>query len=426
MGDNIFDRSALTKNAGNGGEQRRFRVAMYSHDTMGLGHTRRNLLIAHTLSRPPSNAAVLMITGACESIAFSMPPAVDCVTLPALHKELDGRYVSRRIDLSLADLVSLRAKTIRAALEAFEPDILIVDKVPRGALGELEATLRSLRARGRTRCILGLRDVLDDRETSIREWTEAQNDEAVRDYYDMVWIYGDPAVFDLAREYELPSDVARKVRYTGYLDQRQWLRFASGAGGRETAELSLPDGPVVLCEVGGGQDGGRVAEAFAEAELPGGTTGVMLAGPFMPAETRARLHRSARHRPRLRVIDFLSESVRLVDRADRIVSMGGYNSVGEILSFEKRALVVPRVAPRREQLVRAERLEALGVLDVLHPDRVTPEALSEWLGRERPAPLVRGRVDMGGLSRLPELLGELLPAGVVPPQGAGEGARIAG
>lgn len=402
---------------------RQFRVAMYSHDTMGLGHTRRNLLIAHTLACPPLNAAVLMITGACESIAFAMPPGVDCLALPALHKALDGRYLSRRIDLSMTDLIALRAKTIQAALQAFEPDIFLVDKVPRGAMGELDRSLEFLRTRGRTRCILGLRDVLDDRETATREWNDARNDEAVRRYYDAVWVYGDPAVYDLVTEYGLASDVAAKVRHTGYLDQRQWLQFARKGSEKAVAELVLPEGPVALCEVGGGQDGGRLAEAFAEAEFPSRTTGVMLTGPFMPAETRARLHRLAKERPSLRVIDFLPESVTLVERADRVISMGGYNSVGEILSFEKRALVVPRVKPRLEQMVRAQRLKELGVLDVLHPDRVTPGTISEWLERDVPHPRVRDRIDMNGLSRLPGLLGAFLSP-VPNREGPGAGEMI--
>jgi predicted glycosyltransferase len=92
--------------------------------------------------------------------------------------------------------------------------------------------------------------------------------------------------------------------------------------------------------------------------------------------------------------------------------MGGYNTVGEVLAHEKRALLVPRVCPRREQWIRAARLRDLGLVDVLHPDDLSPAALSAWLQRElaedRPAPRVRERLDLNGLARLPILLAELL------------------
>ena len=148
---------------------RRCRIPLYSHDTMGIGHMRRNLLIATALAHSSLRPSILLIAGAREASAFPMPPSVDCLTLPVYRKEADGRYQSRSLDLPLDQLVRLRAGTIAAALEAFEPDVLIVDKVARGAFAELDPALASSRAKGRTRCVLGLRDVLDDPDAVRRE-----------------------------------------------------------------------------------------------------------------------------------------------------------------------------------------------------------------------------------------------------------------
>ena len=70
----------------------RIRIALYSHDTVGLGHMRRNLLIASALASGPLEAAILMIAGNSRANAFSPPTGVDSVTLPALHKNAEGRY----------------------------------------------------------------------------------------------------------------------------------------------------------------------------------------------------------------------------------------------------------------------------------------------------------------------------------------------
>src|SRR5215470_2690907 len=176
---------------------RRARVALYSHDTMGLGHMRRNLLIAESLVRGLFEPVVLMIAGAREAGGFAFPPGVDCVTLPALRKDAPGRYASRHLDVALQDLSALRAKTIRAVLDEFEPDVLIVDNVPRGALRELDRALAALRTRGGTHCVLGLRDVLDEPDIVRWEWHRTANEDALRDYYDAVWVYGDPNVYRL-------------------------------------------------------------------------------------------------------------------------------------------------------------------------------------------------------------------------------------
>lgn len=390
--------------------EREWRVALYSHDTMGMGHMRRNLLIAQTLARS-CRASVLLLAGAQEAAAFPLPPGVDCLALPALQKQ-DSNYQTRRLGVGLSDLVALRAQTLAAALDAFAPDALVVDKAPRGALGELDPALAQLRSGGRTRCILGLRDVLDDPATACGEWHDSANDDAVRAYYDAVWVYGDPAVYDSVREYAFPPDVAAKVTYTGYLDQRLRLlaSMEQGSGSVDLTGLEsfLSTGRLVLCTVGGGEDGMRLAEAFAAARLPAHTAAVLLTGPFMPREARQRLYCLAAQNHQLRVIDFLPEPDRLLRRADAVVAMGGYNTLCDVLSFEKPALIVPRVHPRAEQFIRAERLRDLGLIDVLHPDAATPAALTAWLMQPHPKPKVHSRVDFHGLDRLPRLLAALV------------------
>jgi len=57
--------------------------------------------------------------------------------------------------------------------------------------------------------------------------------------------------------------------------------------------------------------------------------------------------------------------------------MAGYNTVSEIVSFKKRAVVVPRVHPAAEQLVRARRFADLGLVRMLHPNDATPDLLAE-------------------------------------------------
>jgi len=392
------------------------RVAMYSQGMVGFGHIRRNASIAQALRGSALQPSIVLIAEAWQAGALPMPPGVDCVTLPALRREADGGYNPRFLsDVSDRDLISLRARVIRSAIKTFVPDVLVVDCLPVGVAGELTRTLARLRKSGRTRCVLGLRDVLQDAETVRRDWSERAHMDAIRDYYDAIWVYGDPAVYDPVREYDLPDYAAAKVRYTGYLDQRPRLELAEA----QTAALlaSLPPGRIALCVVGGGHDGGALAEAFVQADLPPDTTGVVVTGPLMPWETRQRLHRAAQRRTRLELLEFVPDPVPLIERADRVIAMGGYNTVCEVLSFEKHALIVPRVT-EPEQGIRARRMQELGLLDVLHPDDLSPQALAEWLARDPgPRPATGGRVDLGGLIRIPGLLAELLgvPAGPLQP-----------
>lgn len=387
-----------------GNANRGLRVALYSHDTMGIGHMRRNLLIAKALLASEPAPCILLAAGAKEAAAFPLPPGVDCLTLPGFYKLPDGGYQARSLGLPVDELVRLRSATLAAGLCAFRPDCLIVDKVPRGALRELDPALRALKAAGRTKVVLGLRDVLDEPDAVEREWHEAENDAALREFYDAVWIYGDPRVYDLSRECQLGPGFRRKARFTGYFDRAP---SAGRNGALATSPASCRGKRLALLQVGGGQDGFDLAEAFALAAFPPGMRGLIVTGPCMPAAARHRLGELTRSRREVQTIEFIPEPEGLLQHADRVVSMGGYNSVSEILSFRKRALIVPRVRPRLEQWIRARRLQEMGLVEALHPDELSPAAIGRWLASPDRTP-TRPRIDFDGLARLPGMLADVL------------------
>jgi predicted glycosyltransferase len=394
----------------------KLRIALYSHDTMGIGHMRRNLLIAQVLAHSTMKGGeplILLITGGREVCAFGVPAGTDCLTLPALAKNDNGQYQARRWEMSLPELLKIRSQSIAATLRAFGPDVVIVDKVPRGAGGELDQSLEELHAEVGTRFVLGLRDILDDPKTVRQEWRESRAEDAIHLFYDAVWIYGDSRVFDPPAEYQFSAELAAKVTYSGYLARKEPASLAPLNDTSLLPGLMEPVHELILCLVGGGQDGSQLAETFAETKFPAGTTGVILAGPFMPQQVQNRLHRQAKRNPRLRVLGFVTDSDLLLRRASRVVTMGGYNTICEILAMRKPALVIPRVNPRQEQLIRAERMQELGLLDMLHPNDLNPHALEKWLASEPPLLAAAGSrlqlpINLDGLDLLPKLLQRLL------------------
>jgi len=391
-----------------GSPGRKPRIVLYSHDTLGYGHLRRNMLLAGALKKCGGAPDILLIAGMREAGAFEMPPGVDCVSLPAYSKDNKGEYAARDLSTGLDDLRKIRAATIRAAVQSFAPDLMIVDNVPRGAQYELDPTLKSLRKKRQTRIILGLRDVIDDPAATRREWLRQRNFEALKDFYSGVWIYGDPDIYDAAREYGIETALVPSIVYTGYLDQRERL----GAEAAQEAYTGLVRGdprPYVLCSVGGGRDGVALCNAFARAPMPSGHRGILITGSQMSVAHRRQIKVIAAARDDLKVIEFMREPIVLAARAAAIVGMGGYNTTSEMLSLGRPALIVPRKGPRQEQLLRAERMAGRGFLDMMHPDMLTPSGLGAWISDAvaQRAPR-RNALDMTGLDRVRALADEML------------------
>jgi len=384
------------------------RVVMYSHDTMGLGHFRRNLLIANELSKSSVFPNILLISGAREAEYFSLPQNVECLTLPSLFKEKDGQYRSRRLEMSLFQIVELRKKILHSAITSFEPEVLIVDGVPWGVEGELVPTLAHLNANKNTRCIFGIRDVWDEPGVIKKEWNKRNNFDAIRRYYDQIWIYGDKSVYDPVYEYSLSEEIKEKVRFTGYLYQKPRLGLMTFRDQLAVQEiLKTIDGPFVLCLLGSGQDGDNLAQAFINSKLPPGHKGVILTGPHMNPKSRERLFRQAEKNPRIIIIEFCNEPTAILQKASCVVAMGGYNTICEILSFRKKALIVPRVIPRKEQLIRASRLQSKGYLNVLRPDKLDSHSLSKWFESNQKQ-IPNYEFKMTGLSTISNLFTSIL------------------
>lgn len=385
------------------------RIVLYSHDTMGIGHVRRNLLLAQAIGTAFSEASILLISGAREASKFDVPQGIDFVTLPALSKNCHGVYGSRDLKLPLSELISIRRQTLEAAIWGFQPDLLIVDKVARGAEGELTAIIQKLAAAGSTKLVLGLRDILDTPESVAADWERDRSLDFISDVYDEVWIYGDRRICDPIQEYALPKSIADKTRFLGYLNQQPRLGVSSAEARCQLRGLMERPEKMVLCLLGGGQDGESLASSFAQARIPAGMHGVLVTGPYMPAEQRVKLSQRLEGRSNIDLLEFVPEADLLMQRADRVIAMGGYNTVCSILSFDKPALVVPRVFPRKEQQIRAHRLAEKNLLDVLLPSQLSPLALGEWiskpLSRRLPAASV---VDLAGLDRIPDFVRQIL------------------
>lgn len=388
------------------------RIAIYSHDSQGLGHLRRNTNIANILSDSISDTSILLICGSRHVGRLALPDHADVLVLPAISKDESGLYSSKHLDLDLGLIVSLRSNLIREALNIFSPDLFIVDKVPWGFQNELAQSLDMLRDYHSTTCVLGVRDVMDEPIRARQEWKSMQNDEAIRRFYDQVWIYGDPALHPLHLKCDFSESTTQKAVYTGYINPRDIQSNTKTNGSAKDSQSWPHTEPYVLCLVGGGQDGYSLANIFAHSSFGKQRVGVIITGPYMPRDHRDALYQVAEQRHDLYVYEFLPDTLSVIRKADRVVSLGGYNSVVEIISCEKPALIVPRTIPRQEQLVRAQALQDRSLANYILLENLNSELLSKWINMPWHGQTSSSlKIDFSGVFRIKQLSTQLLALG---------------
>ncbi|MGH3089940.1 MAG: glycosyltransferase family protein [Rubrobacteraceae bacterium] len=376
------------------------RILMYSHDSYGLGHLRRTLALAEAFVEYDSETNVLILTGSTISGAYRMSKGIDLIKLPSAVKVDNGAYEADRMSVNFEALKDLRTGLIRSAAEIFDPDVFVVDKAPLGMKGEVEETLRFLREeRPGTRTILGLRDVMDDPEYVRKSWERKNMPESIEKYYDLVLVYGPREVYDPLPLYGLSKETLDKTHYVGYVGKRQGLQAVS----------DLPFEPgYVLVTAGGGGDGFELVKSYLEglAISEPDFDSLIVTGPLMDDEQKRELEKLAKG-VRARVLEFRADMENIIQGAGAVVAMGGYNTTTELLASRKPSVIVPRVKPRVEQLIRAERLAEMGLIDMIHPDDLSPELMRakvEDLLESRRSPRVRAIVDFSGAKRAVEMV----------------------
>ena len=337
------------------------RVLVYSHDSFGLGHLRRCRAIAHSLVDEDPAVSVLILSGSPIIGSFDFRSRVDFVRVPGVIKLRNGEYVSLSLHIDIEETLAMRSSIIRHTADIFDPDLLIVDKEPLGLRGEVRETLDLLQRRG-TALVLGLRDVMDDPEALESEWERKQAVPALAEYYDDIWVYGLPEICDPLAGLPVPTSVRRRMTYTGYLRR-------SASEPQATPDiLDLLERDFVLVTPGGGGDGEALIDlvlAAYEYDRAMPLPALIVFGPFMQPEQRSWFATRAARLENVRTITFNARLETLMARAAGVVAMGGYNTFCEILSFDKKALIVPRTAPRLEQFIRARRAAELGLLTML-------------------------------------------------------------
>ncbi len=381
---------------------------MYSHDTFGLGHLRRCRAIAHALVERFKGLHVLIVSGSPIAGAFEFRTRVDFLKIPSIIKLINGEYTSLEEHTDVHETLALRRSLIQRTAESFKPDLFIVDKEPLGLRGELEQTLTFLKSRG-TMLVLGLREVMDSPGHLAAEWARSDVLRKLDAFYDAVWVYGPRDFYDPLTGLDVPSTLHDRLSWTG------WLR-------REVSAVTTYHGSglpedFLLVTAGGGGDGEPIMrQVLAAYEHDPALSGpvVMVLGPFMKAEEREEVYRRAAAHPCLTLIDFDNRMEGLIQAAAGVVSMGGYNTFCEILSLDKRALIIPRVRPREEQLIRARRAQGLGLVDMLMPDdaddpAVMAAALRRLATRLKPSETAYGR-PLDGLVRIGDLVHDYIAA----------------
>ena len=347
-------------------------VLVYVQHLLGIGHLRRAAIIAKALDR--AGLEVVLASGGMPVAGLDLGGARLMQLPPVKAQDETFAVLVDRDDRPIdAAWKAARAERLCALYRALRPKALVVELFPFGRRQmrfELLPLLEAARAsRPRPQILCSLRDVLtDQRNPEKTAWTL----DTFARYFDLALVHGDPDFLPLGRSFPQATEIAGKLRYTGYV-----VAEMPAPGADERAGAGVGGGEVIVST-----GGGAVAAPLVEAALGAralspldAVTWRLLVGPNTP---EAEFQDLAARAPAGFVVERARPDFRaLLARARLSISQAGYNTVLEVLAAGIPAVVAPFAAgSETEQSLRAGLLAERGALTVVDEAALGPETLA--------------------------------------------------
>ncbi len=367
----------------------------YVQHLLGIGHLQRSLRIAEALVQ--EGVAVTLVCGGAP-VALPRNPSLRIVQLLPV-RALDARFelvdsAGQPIDDALRNG---RRAALLAAFATARPDAVIIEGFPfarRAFRFELEPLIAAVcAATPRPRLICSVRDIVVVRDDPKRHRDIV---ERVRRDFDAVLVHGDPALIPFDASFPAAPEIADRLSYTGYVcPPAASVDAAASTGGDE-----------VVVSAGGGAAGQALLGAALAARRAGCLAGHpwrLFTGTNLPEADFTAL--GADLSAGVAVERFCYNFVGLLRGCRVSVSQAGYNTVLDILATRARAVLVPFAAGREtEQLVRAERLAALGAAELVRENELSPQSLAAAIERAAAREPATVAIDTGGAAYTARLI----------------------
>ncbi|RWX77255.1 glycosyl transferase [Neorhizobium lilium] len=339
------------------------RVFFYVQHLLGIGHLVRASRIAQALQK--AGMEVTLVTGGSTVQGFP-PKGITQVQLPAVLASNSGFSALADADGNPIDRAFEERRTAML-LDAFRnaaPDVVIIEAFPFGRRQmrfELMPLIEAVRqVEPKPLLLASVRDILQENRKAGRD---EETILLVNDYFDGILVHGDERFVRLEETFPRAAEFADKIYYTGLVAPEEPAPSA--------------DRFDVIVSAGGGAVGAGLIRAALEAQkiLGDRRKWCVITGPNLPMAEFESL--SAVAPENVAVVRFRPDLPSLLAGAELSISQAGYNTVCDLLRAGCRPVLVPFAAGgETEQTVRAQKLSALGVAEVVAETEISGETIA--------------------------------------------------
>lgn len=353
------------------------KIMFYCQSLSGMGHLVRSTEIVRSLVK---DFEVYFINGNPVIEGFEMPPEVKIIRLPALWLE-NGQFTVGNSSLSVDEVKKNRKKLLISEFDRIQPDCLITEFFPFGRhklFFELIPFVEHIKATSpNTKIACSLRDVIGKDSDAEEEQTICY---LMNRYFDVLLFHSDPNFQTFTESFSRHEDIISNIIHTGFVTQAPTL---NNIDINQLWGINNSKDVRILVSVGGGRVGYELLETVLKASsvfdknIP--YTIKIFTGPFMSNEKLEKLKQTTYNKNKIIIERYTPQLLAYMKTADVSISLSGYNTTMNILSTGVNAIVVPidHENQDKEQLIRTQKLQKIGAIDFIHPEKLEPLYLIE-------------------------------------------------
>lgn len=332
---------------------KKHKILFYCQYLLGLGHLTRSLALAKSLSAEFEVYFLLGGPKVDRRIDWDNFTLIELEPL-LMHESNSQLYSPQAI--SVEEVFEIRKHQIEKILNDNQFDVFVTELYPFGRrkfrkeIISVIELFKKINPKGLT--VSSVRDILVESNDHNKDQSMI---DVTKKYYDLVLVHSDPKIIRLNQTFPLATQVENLLHYTGFVTESKKVSVSTQLRSNE-----------ILISLGGGSVGAELMDAvlsiakdFSDFKFR------FKKSPYMPEDLISRLDLAQKTLQNVFVEGFSQNFEEELCGVRLSISMGGYNTVMNVLNTKTPALIYAYDA-NHEQNLRGELLENLGYLKVLN------------------------------------------------------------
>lgn len=347
------------------------KLLFYCQHSIGIGHLIRSFALANSLKK---TFLVTLVSGGDFPKGLSIPDGISFVQLSPIGLDLNNNLEAIESDEPIYKVMRSRQNKILKIYNEIEPDVFVSEHFPFGKIqfmGDLLPLLKRIKFSDKPVIVVcSLRDILEPKSMT-KKINQDISIKLINEYYSSILVHGDENFITLNKTCPQLSRINVPVYYTGYvtdekyhtkIDRTAFNEIVLSAGG---GKIASPFITKMVC-------------SFKKFGFGEGISLKVITGPTFPKGDWIELQSLVKNEPGIVLLRSVESLTNVWKNAKLSISMGGYNTVMEVICSRIPALIIPYCnESNSEQEIRAIKLQKEGLVETIDFEKLSKEEITE-------------------------------------------------